>query len=218
MLKMGDFGENKITMIVGLNKEENALFLNEFIKENNLLNVKFSTRSKVKKVLKNNYNHEYVKLLNIDTSKRIRELSRKEEDLVAFLVGIFNDNIIALDESVIDEKVIEIIKKSNKTAVIFFSNLDDIEIADSVYLLKDSKLFEYKPIKSKYVRITGEGISKSTFPLKNMKIDYFNSKEIEFVYSGDINELLPYLVEIKITNLEIRDLKLAEIYKYYYKK
>ena len=50
-----------------------------------------------------------------------------------------------------------------------------------------------------------------------MKISYFSHDEIEFIYKGNINDLLKYLVDIKIDLLEIKTSELEDLYKYYYK-
>ena len=206
--------KNKITAISSLNEVN----LKEII---DVSNIKLPRFFNVKKALKNNYNHEYVKMLNLDINKKMKDLNLKERYLLEFLLKVFNEEIIVLELFInkeLKEKIFDIIKKSNKTCVLLLNDLEDLKVADYVYLFKDNKLIEYKEINSEYVKIIGESINKALFPLKNMKIDHFNKDEIEFIYNGNINDLTPYLTKIKIESLEIRDLKLDEIYKYYYKK
>ena len=206
--------KNKITAILSLNEVN----LKEII---DVSNIKLPRFFNVKKALKNNYNHEYVKMLNLDINKKMKYLNLKERYLLEFLLKVFNEEIIVLELFInkeLKEKMFDIIKKSNKTCILLLNDLEDLKVADYVYLFKDNKLIEYKEINSKYVKITGESINKALFPLKNMKIDHFNKDEIEFIYNGNINDLTPYLTKIKIESLKIRDLKLEEIYKYYYKK
>lgn len=185
---------------------------------------------KVKTYLGKNKNHEFVKKLDLDINKRISDLNYSETRKFLFLRSIFTDKkIIILDEPLllvennVKRVMLEIIAGINKTFLISFDNLNEAKlICDYYAIIKDYKVVDIKKNKKEQdvynVIIKAANIDKSSLPLKNMKVNYFSSDEIDFVYKGDINELLKYLVDIKIDFLEIRTADLEDLYKYYLKK
>ena len=185
---------------------------------------------KVKTVLHKNKNHEYVKMLALNVNKRINNLNYNETRKLLFLLSVFTDKeIIILDEPLLlvedstKAVMIEIIAKLNKTFLISFDKLSEAKnICDRYAIIKDYKVVEIKDNKKEQtflrVSIKAKNIDKSTLPLKNMKINYFDHDEIDFIYKGNVNDLLPYLVDIKMDFLEIHTADLEDLYKYYLKK
>ena len=185
---------------------------------------------KVKTFLSKNKNHEFVKRLDLDINKRVSELNYNETRKLLFLLSIFtNKNIIILDEPLLlverntKKTMLEIISEIDKTFLISFDNLEEARIiCDRYAIVKDYKIIEVKEnkkeINSLNVLIEAKDIDKAILPVKNMKIAYFSHDEIDFIYKGDINELLKYLVDIEIDCLEIRSADLEDLYKYNTKK
>ncbi len=184
---------------------------------------------KVKTVLCKNKNHEYVKKIGLNINKRISDLNYNETRKLLFLLSIFtNKEIIILDEPMLlvehDTKkvMLEIIASLNKTILISFDNIAESKIiCDRYAIVKEFKIVEIcknnKDIGLLSCKVKAKNIDKASLPLKNMKIDYFSHNEIEFVYNGDINDLIKCLSNIKIDFLEIKESGLEEIYKYYLK-
>ena len=184
---------------------------------------------KVKTVLKKNYNHKYVKKLDLDINKRIRDLNYNETRKLLFLMSIFTKkDIIILDEPLLlvesDTKkvMMEIIKELAKTILISFDKIREAKLICNRYIIiKNYKIVELKNVKESKdllaITIKAKNIDKASLPLKNMKINYFSHDEIEFIYKGNINDLLKCLVDIKIESLEIKTSELEDLYKYYYK-
>lgn len=185
---------------------------------------------KVKTFLSKNKNHEFVKRLDLDINKRVSELNYNETRKLLFLLSIFtNKDIIILDEPLLlverntKKTMLEIISEIDKTFLISFDNLEEARIiCDRYAIVKDYKIIEVKEnkkeINSLNVLIEAKDIDKAILPVKNMKIAYFSHDEIDFIYKGDINELLKYLVDIEIDRLEIRSADLEDLYKYNTKK
>ena len=184
---------------------------------------------KVKTLLGKNAKQNYVKELDLDVNKRIYDLSYNDTRKLLFLLSIFTDKeIIILDEPLLlvengtKKVMLEIIKKLNKTILVSFDNIREAKLICSRYaIVKNYKIVEVKENKKSNdylaINIKAKDIDKATLPLKNMKINYFSHDEIDFIYKGDINELVKHLVNIKIDALEIRPAELEDLYKYYYK-
>ncbi len=185
---------------------------------------------KVKTYLCKNKNHAYVKKLDLNVNKRISDLNYNDTRKFLFLLSIFTDKpIIILDEPLLlvedstKEAMLEIISKIDKTFLISFDNLSEAKlVCDQYAIIKEYKVVDIQKNKKDqnmhHVIIKGDDVNKALLPLKDMKVGNFDSNEIEFIYKGDINELLKYLVDIKIKSLEIRSVDLEDLYKYYIKK
>ncbi len=185
---------------------------------------------KVKTYLCKKRDHEYVKKLDLNINKRICDLNYNETRKFLFLLSVFTDKpVIILDEPLLlvedstKQAMLQIISKMDKTFLISFDNLAEAKlICDQYAIIKDYKVIDVQKNKKDqnmhHVIITGDDVNKGLLPLKDMKVGKFNSKEVEFIYKGDINELLKYLVDIKIKTLEIRSVDLEDLYKYYIKK
>ena len=181
---------------------------------------------KVKTFLRGNSKHEYVKKLDLDINKRIKDLNYTETRKFLFLRAIFTDKkVIILDEPLllieksVKKVMLEIIKKLNKTIIITFDNIYEANFICNRYaIVKNHKIIEVKNndmlSKYLYVKIKAKNIDKASLPLKNMKINFFNHNEIEFLYDGDINDLIKCLVKIEINYLEIKEATLEELSKY----
>ena len=184
---------------------------------------------KVKTVLKKNYNHEYVQELNLDVNKRIYDLNYNETRKLLFLMAIYTSKeIIILDEPLLlvenstKEVMLKIIKKLKKTILISFDTIKEAKlVCDRFAIIKNFQIVEVRENKKNTdylaINIKAKDIDKASLPLKNMKINYFSHDEMEFIYKGDINELLKCLVTLKIEFIEIKVSELEELYKYYYK-
>ena len=184
---------------------------------------------KVKTFLGKNKNHEYVKKLDLDINKRINDLNYNETRKFLFLRSIFTTKeIIILDEPLLlvenstKKVMLEIIKEIKKTFLISFDNLTEAKIiCDRYAIIKDYKIAQIIKNKKEQdtlnVLLKAPNIDKASLPLKDMKINHFTHDEIEFIYKGDINKLLKYLVDINISFLEVKSATLEDLYKYYLK-
>ena len=181
---------------------------------------------KVKTVLKKNFDHEYVKRLSLDISKRIYQLNYTETRKLLFLLSIFTSKeIIILDDPLLlidtetKKLMMGIIKELGKIIIISLDNTKEAEIVcDRFAIIKEYKVMEVVKSDDKFVfyvaTILADDIDKKTLPLKDMKVKVFNHDSIEFIYKGNINDLLKYLVDIDIKSLQIRESNLEELYKY----
>ena len=238
MLKILDdieIKDNEIFGFVGLIDSGRTTILKNIYKKNSQLITyidKLPELSflKVKTILGKNRKHEYVKRLDLNTDKRISNLNYSETRKLLFLLSIFtNKKIVILDEPLllIDEetkkRMLEIMREVNKTFLISLDNLTEAKlICDKYAIVKDYKVLDVKDNKKEQdiykISIKASNINKASLPLKNMKINNFTSDELEFIYKGNINELLKYLITIKIDFIEIQNADLKDLYKYYLKK
>ena len=184
---------------------------------------------KVKTILGKNKYHEYIKMLDLDIYKKLSDLNYNETRKLLFLLSVFTDKeIIILDEPLLlvenstKKVMLDIISKLDKTILISFDNIKEAKlICDRYAIIKNYKIVEVKENKnsndSLAINIKAKDVDKASLPLKNMKINYFSHNEMEFMYKGDINELIKKLANIKVDYIEIKPLSLEDLYKYYYK-
>lgn len=183
---------------------------------------------KVKTVLKKNFDHKYVRKLNLNIEKRISQLNYTETRKLLFLLSIFTKKeVIILDDPLLlidqdtKKEMIGIIKELGKTVIISLDNTTEAEVVCNRFaIIKEYRVVEVTSndddFKFTVVTIEAKDIDKKKLPLKEMKIKNFNHDMMEFIYKGDINNLLKYLVDIEIKSLQIRESNLEELYKYYF--
>ncbi len=176
---------------------------------------------------------ELVKRLEIDTSKKVDELSLGNLKKVGIVIALMhNPEIIIMDEATsgldplmqeIFYEILEEEKKNGKT--IFFSShiLSEVSrICDKVAIIKEGKIVSIEDIdnlsNSNFIKgkIKSENIEEIISGLK-LKIINKNANEIEFVYPDDINSLLQVFSKHKIDKLTLEEPSLEEIFMHYYK-
>lgn len=177
--------------------------------------------------------NELVKRLEIDTSKKIDELSLGNLKKVGIVIALMhNPEIIIMDEATsgldplmqeIFYEILEEEKKNGKT--IFFSShiLSEVKrICDKVAIIKEGKIVAVEDIdnlsNSNFIKgkIKSQNAEEIISELK-LKVVNKNTNEIEFVYSDDINILLKILSKYKIDKLILEEPSLEEIFIHYYK-
>lgn len=175
-----------------------------------------------------------IKRLEIDTSKKIDELSLGNLKKVGIVLALMHDpDYIIMDEptsgldplmqdvfyNILDEE-----KKNGKT--IFFSShlLNEVKkVCDKVAIIKNGEIIKLSDIsnleeenvfkvsvKSKKVKDI-----KKKLKIKNISLEV--EDKIEFIYDKDINELISVLAKYEIDNLLIQDLDIEDIFMHYYK-
>lgn len=174
-----------------------------------------------------------VKKLDIDISKKIDELSLGNLKKVGIVLALMHDpSFIIMDEATsgLDPLMQEVFygileeeKKNGKT--IFFSShvLSEVKrICDKVAIIKEGKIIEINDItnlaNSNFVKIKIES-DKIDEIEKELIIEKIIKKEndmIEFLYSGDINEIVTILGKYKVSKLLIQDLDIENIFMHYY--
>ena len=175
---------------------------------------------------------ELIKRLEVDTKKKIEELSLGNLKKVGIILSLMHDpEIIIMDEAtsgldpLMQEVFYEIInEEKNNGKTIFYSShiLNEIKrICDKVAIIKNGKIIKVDSIDnlsdSNLVKVKVE-----TDKIKELKqelnLNDFkqSNNEIDFVYK-DINELLKKLSNFNINKLLINELDIEEIFMHYYK-
>lgn len=171
--------------------------------------------------------------LDINVDKKIGELSLGNKKKVAIIQAIIsNPKVIILDEPtngldpLIQQKLFKILlEEKNKGKTIFLSshNLSEVEkFCDRVAVIKEGKIIDVLDL-SMLDRNIGKKISLKAENFDIKKIDGISQKvelqngEVEFIFNGDINDLILVLSKVNIEKLSIEDIKLEESFFHYYK-
>ena len=204
--------------------------------------VRYYSEFKVKDILKyaasffKDYDREYVKELcdelEVELEKKMSELSLGNKKKVAIVQALINNpNIVILDEPtngldpLIQQKLFNILlKEKAKGKTIFLSshNLSEVEkFCDRVAVIKEGQIVDILDLKN-INRDLGQRviISSNNIEIKEIEKIAENVKEIdkgiEFIYKGNLNELISLLSKYDIEKLLIEEVKLEDTFLHYY--
>ena len=178
---------------------------------------------------------ELAKKLNLDLKQKICELTLIELKKVGLVLTLMHDpKLIILDESLKDldlltkrefETLIMTEKEKGKTILFVTSSLVETKnLCDRLAIIKNGKIVEIISVSElkKYdflvVTIVAKNIKKAKLPLKNMQIRESTNDKLQFIYTGNINELLADLVNVEIEKLLIEESDLEDIFLHYFKE
>ena len=176
---------------------------------------------------------ELVNKLDIDTNKKIEELSLGNLKKLGIVLALMHEpEIVIMDEAssgldpLMQEAFYEILlEEKKKGTTIFFSShiLSEIKrICDKVAIIKDGKIINIDDMNniedSDVVRIKITSDYNKDI-LKELKLseDSIKNKTLEFIYKDDINNLMKILSKYNIKKLLIEELDIEEIFIHYYK-
>lgn len=175
-------------------------------------------------------------LLNLDLHKKIDNLSYGNKKKVGIIQGLLHEpKLIILDEPtggldpLIQQKFFGLIREENKRgATVLFSShiLGEVQrLCSRVGIIKDGKIIKVENIKdllqnsTKRFKInTLKPIDKKVFAsIKGVSELAQEDKEINFLYRGHLDEVTKVLAKLDLTNLEVTEPDLEEIFLHYYK-
>ncbi|MDD2519040.1 MAG: ABC transporter ATP-binding protein [Bacilli bacterium] len=173
-----------------------------------------------------------VEKLNIDTTKKIEELSLGNLKKVGIVLAMMHEpKILVLDEAtsgldpLIKETFYELLlEEKAKGTTIFFSshNLSELKrICDRVGIVKDGHLVAVDSIKeltNNHLQIITV-VSKDILKIKkelNQDIISQDNNELKFIFKDDINILIK-LLNYKIEKVLMEDPSIEDIFMHYYK-
>lgn len=176
---------------------------------------------------------ELVNKLDIDTNKKIEELSLGNLKKVGIVLALMHEpEIVIMDEAtsgldpLMQEAFYEILlEEKKKGTTIFFSShiLSEIKrICDKVAIIKEGKIINIDDMNniedSDVVRIKITSDYNKDI-LKELKLseDSIKNGILEFIYKDDINNLMKILSKYNIKKLLIEELDIEEIFIHYYK-
>lgn len=176
---------------------------------------------------------ELVNKLDIDTNKKIEELSLGNLKKLGIVLALMHEpEIVIMDEAtsgldpLMQEAFYEILlEEKKKGTTIFFSShiLSEIKrICDKVAIIKDGKIINiddmnnFEDSDALRIKITSD---YNEDILKELGLSEDNIKKgvLEFVYKEDINNLMKILSKYNIKKLLIEELDIEEIFIHYYK-
>lgn len=204
--------------------------------------VKYYSEVKVKDILNyaisffdycdRNYLNELCNELEVELDKKIEELSLGNKKKVAIVQALLsNPKIVILDEPtngldpLIQQKLFNILlKEKSKGKTIFLSshNLSEIEkFCDRVAVIKEGEIIDILDLNN-MDRDLGKRITLKSTNMDMKEIEgicesfkYIN-EEVEFIYKGNINDLINLLAKYNLDKLLIEEVKLEEAFLNYY--
>ena len=175
-------------------------------------------------------------IFDLDPGRRIPELSMGNKKKVFIIQALVHQPaLLILDEltpgldPLIQARFFDLLHEENKKGTtIFFSshNLNEVQaFCKTVAIIREGKIIKIEEIASlrkkqlKRIRIGfSEEIKINEMALEGVEsIEIESGRNIEFLFSGDINELIIKLSSYKIENLTIEEPPLEEIFLHYYK-
>ena len=204
--------------------------------------VRYYSEVKVKDLLSyaesffKDYDREYVKELcvelEVEVDKKIEELSLGNKKKVAIVQALLsNPKVIILDEPtngldpLIQQKLFKILlKEKSKGKTIFLSshNLSEIEkFCDRVAVIKEGEIVDILDLKN-INRDLGQRVILKSNNIDIKKIEEISEsikvvdEEIQFIYKGNVNELINLLSKYNLEKLLIEEVNLEETFLNYY--
>lgn len=176
---------------------------------------------------------ELVNKLDIDTNKKIEELSLGNLKKVGIVLALMHEpEIVIMDEAtsgldpLMQEAFYEILlEEKKKGTTIFFSShiLSEIKrICDKVAIIKDGKIIniddmnDFEDSDALRIKITSD-YNEDILKELGLPEDSIKKGVLEFIYKEDINNLMKILSKYNIKKLLIEELDIEEIFIHYYK-
>lgn len=175
---------------------------------------------------------ELAEKLELDLNKKIEDMSLGNKKKVGIIQGLLHSpKLIILDEPtsgldpLIQKKFFDIIKEENsKGATVLFSShiLSEVQkICDRVAIIKEGKIISTQKIsdlqENSYKKVSFTSRNK----LEQLHLEGISQMEMidnnaAFLYKGDCNKLIQELCKYNLTNVEISEPLLEEIFLHYY--
>ena len=176
---------------------------------------------------------ELVNKLDIDTNKKIEELSLGNLKKLGIVLALMHEpEIVIMDEAssgldpLMQEAFYEILlEEKKKGTTIFFSShiLSEIKrICDKVAIIKEGKIINIDDMNNiedsdvVRIKITSD-YNKDIVKELKLSEDSIKNETLEFIYKDDINNLMKILSKYNIKKLLIEELDIEEIFIHYYK-
>ncbi|MBN2794599.1 MAG: ABC transporter ATP-binding protein [Clostridia bacterium] len=178
--------------------------------------------------------NELVEIMELDTSRRIEDLSYGNKKKVGIVQGLLHSpKLIVLDEPtsgldpLMQQKFFDIIKEEHRNgATVFFSShiLSEVqELCNRVAIIKDGSIIKTEDIKTlrednyKKIFIKGKDLKLDQFNLQGLTRLILENNELRGFYKGDINQLTQLISQLNLKDVIIEQPTLEEIFMHYYK-
>lgn len=171
--------------------------------------------------------------LNLDLTKPIKEMSLGNRKKVGIINALFHEpKLIILDEPtngldpLVQLELIKILNElKNKGCAILFSShiLNDVQsICDRIMIIKEGKIvtiMDKKNLKQAYKKVyidSNRPLDVKYFNLEGIKELNMEEKKADFLFAGNINELVKRLNTLDLQNLTISEPSLEELFLHFY--
>ena len=180
--------------------------------------------------------HELAEIMDLDLNKKIDDLSFGNKKKVGIVQGLLHEpKLIILDEPtsgldpLMQQKFFDLLIEENKkgTTILFSSHiLSEVQrLCNRVAIIKEGRLIKVEKISTlretnhkRFKLETAQPIEKNYFTSLGVSNLEIKDNTITFLFSGNINNMMKKLAEIKLTNLWIEEPDLEEIFLHYYEK
>ncbi len=175
---------------------------------------------------------DLAEVLELDLNKKIEDMSLGNKKKVGIIQGLLHSpKLIILDEPtsgldpLMQKRFFDLIKKENENgATVLFSShiLTEVQkICDRVAIIKDGKILQVQKVheifEDSYKQITFASTDDITqINLEGVTNFKNQDNNISFVFKGDINKLLSQLTQYNISNIDIQDPDLEDIFMHFY--
>ena len=179
---------------------------------------------------------ELAEVMDLDLKKKIEDLSFGNKKKVGIVQGLLHEpKLIILDEPtsgldpLMQQKFFELIENENKkAATVFFSShiLSEVQrMCTRVAFIKEGRIIKLEKMstlsENSYKKIHLESrakISDTVFNVPGISALKLEQGNADFIFKGNINEILKKVSEIDLRNISITEPDLEEIFLHYYAK
>lgn len=179
--------------------------------------------------------NELTSRLNLDVTRKIRDLSFGNKKKVGIVAGLLHSpKLLILDEPtsgldpLMQQTFFDILREENqKGATILFSShiLSEVQkMCDRIAILKDGKVISLENIETmrsnaykKIILRMSETTEIRTLDMEGVSSFEQNGEKASFLFKGDVNMLLDSLRQHRLLDILIEEPPLEEIFMHYYK-
>jgi len=178
--------------------------------------------------------HQLADILELDLHRKIEDMSLGNKKKVGIVQGLLHSpKLIILDEPtsgldpLMQKKFFDLIIEENKRgATVLFSShiLSEVQrICDRVAIIKEGRIVQINKIselqQNSYKKVSFQ--VDGTFDSASLALEGINNLElngsgINFIYKGNLNHLIHELGNYNLTNVDIVEPSLEEIFMHYY--
>jgi ABC-2 type transport system ATP-binding protein len=177
---------------------------------------------------------ELVEIMDLDTHKRIDDLSYGNKKKVGIVQGLLHEpKLIILDEPtggldpLMQQNFFNLLEEENRKGVtILLSShvLGEVQrLCNRVAIIKEGKIVNVENMSdlgsSNYSRVklrTKNPIAKDVFDLDGVSALTAEDNIVSFMYKGDINAITKVIASLNLANLLIEEPDLEEVFLHYY--
>ncbi len=201
----------------------------------NLLRYSASFYNKPKKQTDERINN-LADLLNLDLNKKIDDLSYGNKKKVGIIQGLLHEpKLIILDEPtggldpLVQQKFFNLVREENKRgATVLFSShiLGEVQrLCSRVGIIKEGKLIKIEKLSDLMQSTTKRFKLNSAKPLDTKLFSSIkgvseltrDENELNFLFRGHLGDVTKVIAKLDLTNLEVTEPDLEEIFLHYYK-